>query len=265
MNKNGVLALVFHSIFSVFLAAPLVVVCLVAFTPDNMLTIPTLHFSLRWFVALFNDNGFITAFWNSIVLATLSATGAALLGVPAAMGLSRYQFPGRAALNGFLLSPLMIPPVVLGVALLRLFNEFNVNGSFSSLVLAHVMLIFPYSLRLIMASMVSLSREPEHAAMSLGASAWTTFRRITFPSLLPGILGGWVLAFASSFDELTATIFLASPATITLPVRIYMSMTETVDPMVAAVAVVIIVVTLGLMIVLDRLVGLDKVLMGKKS
>ncbi|MGE8145581.1 ABC transporter permease [Pseudomonas frederiksbergensis] len=263
MNKNGLFSLAFHTLFSVFLAAPLVIVCLVAFTPGNMLSVPTLHFSVRWFVALFNDNGFITAFCNSMGLATLSATGAALLGVPAAMGLLRYNFPGRAALNGLLLSPLMIPPVVLGVALLRLFNGFGVNGSFTSLVLAHVMLIFPYSLRLIMASMVSLSREPEHAAMSLGANAWTTFRRITLPALLPGILGGWVLAFASSFDELTATIFLASPATITLPVRIYMSMTETVDPMVAAVAVVIIVITLGLMFLLDRLVGLDKVLMGK--
>jgi len=263
MNKNGLFALVFHGVFSVFLAAPLLIVCLVAFTPENILSVPTLHFSVRWFVALFKDNGFITAFCNSMGLATLAATGAALLGVPAALGLLRYAFPGRAALNGLLLSPLMIPPVVLGVALLRLFNEFGVNGSFTSLVLAHVMLIFPYSLRLIMASMVSLSREPENAAMSLGASAWTTFRRITLPTLLPGILGGWVLAFASSFDELTATIFLASPATITLPVRIYMSMTETIDPMVAAVAVVIIVVTVGLMFVLDRLVGLDKVLMGK--
>lgn len=263
MNKNGLSALVFHAVFSIFLAAPLIIVCLVAFTPTNTLTIPTLHFSTRWFVALFSDNDFIAAFYNSMILATLSATGAALLGVPAALGLLRYSFTGRAALNGLLLSPLMIPPVVLGVALLRLFNELNTNGSFLSLVLAHVMLIFPYSLRLIMASMAGLSREPEHAAMSLGANAWTTFRRITFPALLPGILGGWVLAFASSFDELTATIFLASPATITLPVRIYMSMTETVNPLVAAVAMVIIAVTLILMIVLDRLVGLDKVLMGK--
>lgn len=263
MNRNGPVALGFHAAFTVFLIAPLAIVCLVAFTPGNLLSVPSVHFSTRWFHALIDDPDFTQAFGNSLWLATLSATLAAMLGVPAALGLTRYRFAGRDAINSLLLSPLMIPPVVIGVALLQLFTRIGVSGSFLSLVLAHVMLVFPYCLRLIMASLVSTARDAEHAAVSLGANAWTTFRRITLPALMPGIAAGWVLGFASSFDELTATIFIAAPTTITLPVRIYMSMTETVDPMVAAVATVIMAVTLGLMFALDRLVGLDKVLMGK--
>jgi putative spermidine/putrescine transport system permease protein len=259
MNRNGPVALGFHAAFTVFMIAPLAIVCLVAFTPSNLLSVPTIHFSMRWFKAIVDDPDFTQAFANSLWLATLSATLAAMLAVPAALGLIRYRFAGRDAINSLLLSPLMIPPVVLGVALLQLFTRIGVSGSFVSLVLAHVMLVFPYCLRLIMASLVATTRD----AISLGANAWTTFRRITLPALVPGIAAGWVLGFASSFDELTATIFIAAPTTITLPVRIYMSMTETVDPMVAAVATVIMAVTLGLMFALDRLVGLDKVLMGK--
>lgn len=264
MNRNGILALGFHGAFTVFLIAPLAIVCLVAFTPSNLLSVPTVHFSTRWFSALIDDPDFTQALANSLLLGTLSATLAVLLGVPAALGLTRYRFAGRDAINSLLLSPLMIPPVVLGVALLQLFTRSGVSGSFAPLVLAHVMLVFPYCLRLIMSSLVATARDAEHAAASLGASNWTTFRRITLPALLPGIAAGWVLGFASSFDELTATIFLAAPTTITLPVRIFMSMTETVDPKVAAVATVIMAVTLGLMFVLDRLVGLDKVLKGKQ-
>jgi putative spermidine/putrescine transport system permease protein len=263
MNRNGPVALGFHAAFTVFLIAPLAIVCLVAFTPSNLLSVPTVHFSMRWFNALIDDPDFTQAFSNSLWLATLAATLAAVLAVPAALGLTRYRFAGRDAINSLLLSPLMIPPVVLGVALLQLFTRIGVSGSFVSLVMAHVMLVFPYCLRLIMASLVATTRDAEQAAVSLGANAWATFRRITLPALVPGIAAGWVLGFASSFDELTATIFIAAPTTITLPVRIYMSMTETVDPMVAAVATVIMAVTLGLMFALDRLVGLDKVLMGK--
>jgi putative spermidine/putrescine transport system permease protein len=263
MNRNGPVALGFHAAFTVFLIAPLAIVCLVAFTPSNLLSVPTIHFSMRWFKAIVDDPDFTQAFANSLWLATLSATLATILAVPAALGLIRYRFVGRNAINSLLLSPLMIPPIVLGVALLQLFTRVGVSGSFVSLVIAHVMLVFPYCLRLIMASLIATTRDAEHAAVSLGANAWTTFRRITLPVLVPGIAAGWVLGFASSFDELTATIFIAAPTTITLPVRIYMSMTETVDPMVAAVATVIMAVTLGLMFVLDRLVGLDKVLMGK--
>ena len=261
-DRNGAAALLFHLLFMVFILAPLVVVCLVAFTPNDFLSIPTRHFSLRWFVALWGDDDFTSAFKTSMLLGVFSATLSSALALPAAMGLARYRFPGRDAIHAFLLSPLMIPPVVLGIAFLRLFTLINMGGSFVSLVACHALLIFPSALRLIMAAFVGQADEAERAARSLGAGRWTTFRRITLPMIVPGLVGGWVLAFINSFDELTATIFVAAPATITLPVRIYMSMAETVDPMVAAVSTAIIALTLVAMLVLDRIYGLNKVLVG---
>lgn len=261
-RRNGHFALLFHGAFLVFIMAPLVVVCLVAFTPTDFLSIPTRHFSLRWFIALLDDDDFKAALSTSVWLGVASATLSSALAVPAAMGLARFRFAGRDAINAFLLSPLMIPPVVLGIAFLRFFTLTGVNGSFLSLVLCHALMIFPYALRLIMAALAGQPDDAERAARSLGAGRWTTFRRITLPMILPGIVGGWVLAFINSFDELTATIFVAAPTTITLPVRIYMNMSETVDPTVAAISTLLIGVTLVLMIALDRIYGLNKVLVG---
>jgi putative spermidine/putrescine transport system permease protein len=103
----------------------------------------------------------------------------------------------------------------------------------------------------------------EHAAYSLGASGFTVFRRMTLPMILPGITGGWLLAFINSFDELTMSIFVVSPATVTLPVRMYMYATESLDPMMAAVSALIVFLTLALMLLLDRVYGLDRILIGK--
>jgi putative spermidine/putrescine transport system permease protein len=261
-ERNGPGALVFHVLFLGFILAPLVVVCLAAFTPDNFLSVPTHDFSVRWFKSLWYDTDYSAAFKTSLGLGFVSAMASSLLAVPTALGLARHRFPGRDAINAFLLSPLMIPPVVLGIAFLRFFTLLDLGGSFASLVACHVVLVFPYALRLVMAALVGQPDEAERAARSLGAGRWTTFRRVTLPMILPGVVGGWVLAFINSFDELTATIFVAAPATITLPVRIYMNMSETVDPKVAAVSTVIIAVTLVAMLALDRIYGLNKVLVG---
>ena len=264
MQKNGPLSLLFHSLVVAFVLAPLVVVCLVAFTPENTLSIPTTSFSLRWFRAIFQHPDFVPSFYNSIWLATLSATIAILIAVPAAMAIDRSEFSGRAALNGLFLSPLIIPHLVLGVAFLRLFALVGATGSFAWLVVSHVIIVTPYVMRLVMAAFIGMDRSAEQAAMTLGASHWTVFRRITAPMILPGITGGWLLAFINSFDELTMSIFVTSPQTVTLPVRMYMYATESIDPMMAAVSALMIALTAGAMLVLDRAFGLDKILVGAK-
>lgn len=264
MQKNGPIALIFHGLVVAFVLAPLVVICLVAFTPENTLRIPTTSFSLRWFHAIFQHPDFVTSFVNSLWLATLSATIAIVIAVPAALAIDRYDFPGRGALNALFLSPLIIPHLVLGVAFLRLFALIGGTGSFGWLVATHVIIVTPYVLRLVMASFTGLDRSAEQAAMTLGASHWTVFRRITAPMILPGITGGWLLAFINSFDELTMSIFVTSPATVTLPVRMYMYATESIDPMMAAVSALMIALTAAAMLILDRAFGLDKILVGQK-
>ena len=263
--KNGLFALSFHAGVVAFMLAPLVVVCLVAFTPTDTLQVPWGDYSLRWFRAVFEHADLVSSFWNSLALAALAATGSVLLAVPAALAIARHTFRGRAALNGLLMSPLIVPHLVLGVALLRLFALLDVRGSTAWLTLAHVVVVTPYALRLMLAALAGADPAIEQAARSLGAPRFTVFRRITLPLMLPGVTGGWLLAFINSFDEVTMSIFITSPQTVTLPVRMYMLATESIDPMMAAVSALIVGATAVAMLVLDRLYGLDRVLVGKAA
>jgi len=264
MSKNGPIALLFNALVITFMMAPLVIVCVVAFTPGNTLAIPTTEFSLRWFRAVFAHPDFVQSFKNSLWLAAISATLATVLAVPAGLAIARHTFPGRDFLNGLFLSPLIIPHLVLGVALLRAFSLIGATGSFFWLALAHVVIITPYVLRLVLASVEGSDRSAEQAALSLGASQATVFTRVTLPMILPGVTGGWLLAFINSFDEVTMSIFVTAPSTVTLPVRMYMYATESIDPLMAAVSALMVALTAVAMLVLDRIYGLDKILVGHK-
>lgn len=264
MKKNGVFALGFNALVILFMLAPLVIVCLVAFTPGMTLSVPTSSFSLRWFKAVFAHSDLMQSFKNSLWLGFFSASISTLISVPAGLAITRFNFPGRELLNGLFLSPLMIPHLVLGVALLRMFSLIGATGSFFWLIFAHVMIITPYVLRLIIAASVGFDQSCEHAAKSLGASNFTVFRRITLPMILPGITGGWLLAFINSFDEVTMSIFVTAPSTVTLPVRMYMYATESIDPLMAAASALTVGFTLVVMVLIDRLYGLDKILVGGK-
>jgi len=261
-GKNGPLALLFNALVVSFMLAPLLIVCVVAFTPENTLTLPRHGLSLRWFKAVFEHPDFVSSFWNSLWLALGSATLSTVLAVPAGLALTRYSFRGRELINALFLSPLIIPHLVLGVALLRLSSLVGAAGSFGFLLLAHALVVTPYVLRLVLASLVGFDRSIEQAALSLGASPWRSFVRVTLPMILPGVSGGWLLAFINSFDEVTLSIFVTSPSTVTLPVRMYMYATESIDPLMAAVSALMVGLTAVAMLVLDRLYGLDKVLVG---
>jgi len=263
MSRNGSVAVAFHTLFIVFILAPILIVCAVAFTPEGYLSLPTHGASLRWFRAIADNPEFVEAFWSSLWLGTLSATIAVGFSIPSALAIARYRFPGREAITNFLQAPLMIPSVVLGIAFLRFFTQVGLGGTFAGLVLSHVVIITPFSLRLVLAASTGLDPQLEHAAISLGASAWRSFRRVTLPMILPGIASGWVLAFITSFDEVTMTVFIASPRTTTLPVRLFLYIQDNIDPLVAAVSAALIGLTVVGMIFLDRLYGLERLLVGR--
>ena len=263
MRRNGPAALLFHALFMLFILAPILVVCAVAFTPEGYLSLPVHGASLRWFRAIWQNSDFVDAFAESLWLAAASSTLAAALATPAALALARHRFPGRDALAAFFLSPLMIPPVVLGIAFLRFFTQMGLAGTFAGLLAAHVIVIFPVALRLVLAAAAGMDARIENAAVSLGASGWTVFRRITLPLVLPGVVSGWVLAFIASFDELTMTIFIAAPSTTTLPVRMFSYIQDNIDPLIAAVSAVLIALTLAAMLLFDRLYGLERLLVGR--
>ena len=263
MSRNGPLTLIYHTLFVTFMLAPIVIVCIVAFTPEGYLSFPTHGLSLRWFRAIAQYPEFINAFWMSIWLGALSSAVAVSISVPAALATARYNFVGRDALAALFMSPLMIPPVVLGIAFLRFFSLIGIGGTFVGLVLSHIVIIFPFALRLTLASAVGMDRAIEQAATSLGATDWTVFRRVTLPLIFPGIVSGWALAFVQSFDEVTMTVFVASPGTETLPVRMFLYVQDNIDPLVTSVSASVVVITAVALIILDRIYGLERLLAGR--
>jgi putative spermidine/putrescine transport system permease protein len=245
--------------------APIVVVFCVAFTPEGYLSFPTHTWSLRWFRAIARYPEFVAAFWRSLLLGALSSAIAVAFSVPAALAVARQRFPGREAITSLFMSPLMIPHVVLGIALLRFFTQVGLSGTFVGLVLAHIVIVFPFALRLTIASAVGLDRQIEHAAISLGASEATVLKRIILPLVLPGLASGWALAFINSFDDLTMTVFIAGPGTETLPVRMFLYIQDNIDPLVTSVSACVIAVTVVVLVALDRAYGLERLLVGRGS
>ena len=263
MSRNGPVALAYHALFVTFMLAPIVVVCWVAFTPEGYLSFPTDRWSLRWFKAIARYPEFVAGFWRSVWLGALSSAIAVAISVPAALAIARHRFPGREAMTALFMSPLMIPHIVLGIAFLRFFTQIGLGGSFTGLVLAHIVIVLPFALRLTLASAVGLDRAIEHAAVSLGASEWTVLKRITLPLVVPGLASGWALAFINSFDEVTMTVFIAAPGTETLPVRMFLYIQDNIDPLVTSVSACVIAVTVAALIVLDRAYSLERLLVGR--
>ena len=263
MSRTPRILLTFHLLFAAFMLAPLVMVALVSFTDKGYIAMPFDGASWRWYRAIGDASDFVTAFWRSLGLGAAAATLATLLAVPAGMAIAWHRFPGRDALQGLLLSPLMVPHVVLGIALLRFLTQIGGSSTLWGLTAAHTVIVLPYVLRLVVAAATGFDRSIAQAAQSLGASGWTVFRRIELPLILPGVAGGWLIAFINSFDELTMSIFVASATTETLPVKMYHHIAQTIDPLLASISTVLIVLTLVLMMVLDRFYGLDRVLSGK--
>lgn len=259
MRRNSPAALAYHVAFLTFLMAPLVTVCLTAFTPELYLSLPWGGFSLRWFRAIPDRPELIHAIWLSLRLAAISATAATLLAVPAGLAVAGHRFWGRGALVTLLMSPLMIPHLVLGVAFLRFFTLLGLAGTFAGLVISHVIVVIPFALRLVIAAATGLNRDLEDAARSLGATPFTTFRRIVLPFILPGVVAGWLVAFIVSFDEVTMTVFIATPGTVTLPVSMFNHVQETLDPVVASVSALLVAAMLILVSILDRVVGIDRI------
>lgn len=263
MSRNGPLALFFHVLVMVFMLAPILIVCVVAFTPEGFLSLPTNGLSLRWFRAIANYPEFISAFGDSLWLAALSSVIAVGISVPAALVVARHRFPGRNTLCALILSPLMIPHVVLGVAFLRFFTQMGVSGTRLSLILAHVVIVLPFAFRLTLSTTTGLDRSLEQAAISLGASGATLFRRVTLPLIMPGVVSGLVLAFINSFDEVTMTVFIAAPGATTLPVRMFLYIQDNIDPLVTSISAALIALTVIVMAVIEKLFGLERLLAGE--
>lgn len=245
-------------LFSWTLAAaflsPILLVVWMSFTPGAMFRLPFDEFSLRWYYAAFAHSGFVDAFVLSLQLAGISCLIAVTLAFLCAYALNRGpHFPGKTALQGLFLSPLIVPHVVYGIAMLQFINGIGLYNTFTSLVAAHVICVTPYALRTIDSSLRMVPIEMEWAAMNLGASRLSVLGRIVLPMCLRGIAATFLLCGLLSFSELTVTIFMIGPDYQTLPLRIYGYMTDQLDPTVAAISSMLITLSLALALILARL------------
>ncbi len=242
----------------VLLLAPLVVIVAISFTSNALLQFPPHGFSLRWYEAIGQHSGFLRSIRTSLELAVATAAASMLLGTTAAVGLRQRRFPGRDAVEAFLLSPLMLPQLVLAIALLMYFSQLGLRSSFLSLWLAHVLVCIPYVMRMVLVSLARLDPNIERAARIAGAGPWRVFFRITLRLLMPGVAGGTCFAFIMSFDNLVVSMFLNSPRSKTLPVEIHGYLEYADDPLLAAVSSAVILGIVLLLLVMERTVGFTR-------
>ncbi|MDY0928814.1 ABC transporter permease [Enterobacter sp. CFBP8995] len=241
-----------------FLALPVLVIVLSAFSPEPYPQFPPQGFSLRWFSALLQDEGWIASLWISALLLVIVTPITVVLGTFAAWSLTRLEFRYREALQAFILSPLMIPQVVLGIALLYVLTAAGIAGMISGLVIGHVVVALPYVVRTVSVSLAAMDKRLEAVSMSLGAGRWYTFRHVTLPLIKPGILAGAVFAAVTSFGEVSVSLFLSAPDTITVPVRVFNYVDQTFDPTVNAISVIFIIFAVLILMVIEKTIGLVK-------
>jgi putative spermidine/putrescine transport system permease protein len=243
-----------------FLLAPVLLVFPMSFSADRFLIWPPSGFSLRWYSAMLNEPGLITAARNSFILAGIVTVLALAIGTPAAVALARLEFRGRAGLLALLTAPLLLPSIVLALALLIVFVRFGLLGSWPGLVLAHLLITLPYAVRVLMTALSTLPPTIEEAAGSLGATRLAVFRHITLPLMMPGVVATCAIVFLVSFDEVVITLFVVGPRLTTLPVALFRYVESRTDPLVAAVSALLVMLTLVVVMVLDRAIGLRRAL-----
>ena len=243
MNVYRFTLSVFGALMVVFLVGPTLVLVPVSFSSGRTMQFPPPGFSLRWYETMLTSPTWSFSLVVSFQIAVLTAILASILGTLAAFGLVRGQFPGQSVANAVMLSPMIVPVVIVAIGMFAVFASWRLADSASALIIAHTVLALPYVVVNVGASLRTVDRTLESASMNLGAGPLRTFRYVTLPLILPGVLAGALFAFIVSWDEVVVAIFLSSPYLQTLPVVIWTQINETVDPTVAAVATLLTLAT----------------------
>ncbi len=241
-----------------FLQLPVLVVALAAFSTTSYLTIPPQGWTLAWFGKVLSDPIYLSAIRMSLSLAVGSTLVSLVLGLAAAYALARRMLPAAEALTSFLMAPLVMPSVVIGVAMLQFYAVIGLRGSPLGLLLAHVVITVPYIVRSALTSLAGLDVSLEEAARVLGASGFAAFRLVTLPLIRPGLVAGALFAFITSLDNVPVTIFLISANQTTLPVLIFTSVEMGIDPSVAAISTILIVGTGLVLLLAERRTGFHR-------
>ncbi|MBW7861016.1 MAG: ABC transporter permease [Rhodocyclaceae bacterium] len=236
-----------------FLVLPILVIIPLSFNADSFLMYPMSGWSLRWYEEVVASPAWRRAIANSLIVSPAATLIAMALGTLAAIGLVRANFRGKALLTAILISPMVVPVVIVAVALYIAFAPLGLTGSYLGLILAHAVLGVPFVVTTVSATLQGFDFNLVRAAASLGAGPLTTFFRVTLPQVAPGVIAGGLFAFATSFDEVVVTLFLASPEQATLPRQMFSGIRENISPAIAAVATILIILSTLMLLTLEGL------------
>jgi putative spermidine/putrescine transport system permease protein len=250
-----------------YILTPLIFVTWLSFYRQEIPSFPPDGYSLRWYAEIANNRQFIDGFLLSLQVGVVATAISLLVGVPAALCIVRFRLFGLGLLNNVLLLPLMVPGIVLGTAFyvfqveIEIATDGNlpVIGSLIGLVFGHVLIVIPWTVRLVATTLAGFDTRLEEAAQNLGANRWVTFRRVTLPLILPGIVAGAMFSFVNSFTNLEMSLFLVGPGRTTLPIATMQYLEWKLDPTIAAVSVLQILIVAAAMLVTDRFVKISRV------
>lgn len=246
------------TLVAVFMLAPLVVAVLVSFSSSSVFNLPPPEWSLRWFAALVRKDGLVESLVLSLKVAVASTAISLVLGTLCAIAIEHGRFRGREAVLAFLVSPLMMPGLVVGVALLQALREIGLRDVLGALIVGHIVITLPYITRTVHASLALFDITLIDAARTLGLSYPRAILKVMVPGLAPAFLTAGLFAFLASLDNYPISIFLTDARNKTLPIEILRYLEETPDPTIAAISTCLILLTIIVLFVAERLVGVKR-------
>ncbi len=236
-----------------FLILPVFVIIPISFSSARFLQFPPQGFSLQWYADYFGSRVWVSATLLSFQVGILTTLFATFLGVLASLALVRGNFKGKKLIYAMLLSPLIIPVIIVGVSLYYFFSWLHIIGTMWGLVMAHTCLAIPFVVVNVTATLQGFDITLERAALSLGASRLTTFMKVTFPLIRPGVITGALFAFITSFDEVVIAIFISGSRAVTLPKQMWDGIRISINPTISAVSSLLIVFSIFLLLSTEML------------
>ncbi|MCO5064604.1 MAG: ABC transporter permease [Rhizobiaceae bacterium] len=242
----------------IFLLAPVFPVIMMSFTNDPYIMFPPQTWGVEAYWNILQNRAFVAGAQNSLIIGVIVTVLALAVGIPAAYAIARLPLPGRDTLLALFTSPLIVPNIVFALGLLLVLVYFGLLGSYFGLIVAHTVLVVPFVIRILLTALNTMPAEVEAAASTLGATPVRVFMRITLPLLRPAILAAAGLSFLLSFDEVTVSLFIVGTSVNTLPVALFRYTQSHTDAQIAALSVVLILITIVIVLAVERTVGLMK-------
>lgn len=241
-SKGTIFKSIYAFLIYMFLYIPIIVLIVFSFN-ESKLNVVWTGFTFKWYESLMHNTGILEAVKNSFVVATISTIIATIIGTLAAVGLYRYKFKGKNVIDSILNIPLIIPEIVMGISLLAFFSIVDMQLGMKTLIIAHVTFSIAYVVSVVKTRLDGFDKSVEEAALDLGATPLETFLHVTLPIIMPGVIGGALLAFTLSLDDVIISFFVAGAGSTTLPLKVFSMVKFGVTPEINALSTIIIVFT----------------------